>query len=165
VPIPCTHSAADPTEQTGTIVRLVDLPARAPEWAQPLADALFEAGFEAGEEIRGGMAGYSVALSRDDCSVILGGDRGDFDATLSFPNPLKGRGHPRVRSVPVEDYVAAVRGDTDASFLLRDAGERHRQVAMWLIARVADRHPLELHENLVRRINALQRERAKALFG
>jgi len=97
-----------------------------------------EAGFEPGDEVRGGMAGYSLALSREDCTVVMGGDRGDFDVTISFPNPRRGRGHPRRRSMPAEDYVAGVRGDSDASFLLSDSAGRHQQVAQWLTAAVTD---------------------------
>ena len=143
----------------------MDLPADAPGWAQPLVVALIDAGFEAGEEIRGGMAGYSVTLSRDDCKLIIGGDRGDFDVTVEFPNPRKGRGHARMRRMPAEDYVAAVRGDTDASFLLSSSTGRHQVVATWLTQRVAGPNPLALDEDLLRRVSALQRERAKALFG
>src|SRR4051794_23248733 len=99
-------------------MRSVELPARSPEWARQLVDALLAAGFTPGDELRGGMAGYSVALSRHDCTVILGGDRGDFEADLRFRNPRTGRGHRLIETMPLEDYVAAARGDGDATLLL-----------------------------------------------
>jgi hypothetical protein len=157
--------ALDSGHSVAAIFALMELPNRAPGWAQPLVGALIDAGFKAGEELRGGMAGYSLALRRDDCEVHLGGDRGDFDVNLAFPNPRKGRGHPRTETMPAEDYVAGVRGDADASFLLQDPAGRHSEVARWLAERVATLTPLALDEALLDRISALQRQRAKALFG
>ena len=152
-------------DDTGVIVALMELPAHAPTWAQPLLDALIAAGFQPDEEVTGGMAGYAVTLSRDDCKVALGGDRGDFDVTLTFPSPERGRGHPRFENMPAEDYVAGVRGDTDATFLLTDSAGRHQAVAAWLTDRITSDGPLHLDEDLLRSIEALQRQRAKALFG
>lgn len=109
------------------------------------------------------MAGYSVALSRDDCTVILGGDRGDFDVDLRFPNPRVGRGHRRIQTVLLEDYVAAARGDADAALLL--SSTRRGESASWLSRRVEEPNPLALDEALLSRIKELQRQRAEALFG
>jgi hypothetical protein len=143
----------------------VDLPEHAPSWASRLVDALVDAGFVLDGETRGGMSGYSLALRRDDCRVTLGGDRGDFDAWLAFPNPRKGRGHPRLVNMPAEDYLAAERGDIDASFLLSDGSWRAQAVAEWLTRRSGGSAPLTLNDDLLQRIRTLQRARAKALFG
>ncbi len=110
------------------------------------------------------MAGYSLVLRRDDYQVTLGGDRGEFDAWLAFPNPREGRGHAHLIDMPAEDYFAAQRGDTDASFLLSDAARRAEAVAKWLSRRVGFGSPLTLDNDLLRRIGNLQRARAKALF-
>ena len=104
-----------------------------------------------------------MTLSRDDCSVIMGGDRGDFDVQLSLPNPRRGRGHPRTQTMPLEDYVAASRGDSDARLLL--SSTRNETATQWLIRRVGEPHPPALDEELLSRIKALQRQRAEALFG
>lgn len=109
------------------------------------------------------MAGYSVALSREDCTVILGGDRGDFDVDLRFRHPRVGRGHRRVETMPLEDYVAAARGDADVTLLL--SSTRNEESARWLIRRIEQAHPLALDEALLLRVKELQRQRAKALFG
>lgn len=130
-----------------------------------MVESLLAAGFTPGEELRGGMAGYSVALTRDDCTVTLGGDRGDFEAWLEFPNPRQGRGHPAKVDMPAEDYVAAVRGDADASFLLSEAARRQAEVARWLASAVADDARLTLDAPLAHRVRSLQQERSKALFG
>ena len=141
------------------------LPDNAPDWAAPLVAALTAADFAVEAESHGGMAGYALTLARDDCKVTVGGDRGDFDSTLAFPSPLSGRGHPAVQSMPAEDYVAAVRGDADASFLLSASDQRNAEVASWLISAIAGSARLPLDEPLLRRVQVLQRERAKALFG
>ena len=141
----------------------MELPAQAPDWALPLVESLLAAGFTPGEEMRGGMAGYSVALTREDCTVTMGGDRGDFDVELSLPNPRRGRGHPRVRTMPLEDFVAGTRGDPDARLLL--SSTRNETATGWLRHRVAEPDPLMLDEELLIRIQALQRQRSKALFG
>jgi hypothetical protein len=141
---------------------MVDLPSRAPDWAEPLVAGLLDAGFSVVQEGHGGMAGYSLLLERGDCSAVIGGDRGDFDVRLSFPNPRRGRGYPRVKTMLAEDYLAGVRGDADASFLL---GERYPETARWLSARAAEPEPLALDEDLLARISGLQRQRAHALFG
>lgn len=109
------------------------------------------------------MAGYSVALSRDDCTVTLGGDRGYFDVDLRFRNPRVGRGHRRIQTMLLEDYVAAARGDADATLLLSSIGDD--ESARWLSRRVEQPHPLALDEALLSRIEELQRQRARALFG
>ena len=141
----------------------MELPARAPAWAFDLAEALLAAGFEPGEELRGGMAGYSVSLSREDCTVTMGGDRGDFDVDLSLPSPRRGRGHPRRESMLLVDFVAGSRGDPDARLLLSSTG--YEEATAWMRNRLADAAPLLLDEQLLTRINALQRARSKALFG
>jgi hypothetical protein len=141
----------------------VELPTQAPDWASPLVEALLAAGFTPGAEVRGGMAGYSVALTRDDCTVTLGGDRGDFDVDLSLRSPRHGRGHSRTRTMPLEDYVAAARGDADATLLL--SSSRHEEATRWLRRRVGQPQPLTLDEVHLSRIDELQRERARALFG
>lgn len=146
-------------------MRVVDLPERAPRWASLLVRTLLDAGFVLDGESRGGMAGYSLALRRDDCRVTLGGDRGEFDVWLAFPNPHKGRGHPRLVEMPAEDYLAAERGDTDASFLLSDGSERAQAVAEWLARRAHASTTLTLDDDLVQRIRVLRRARAKVLFG
>lgn len=139
------------------------LPAHAPEWANSLVESLLAAGFIPGEETVGGMAGYSVTLTRDDCAVIMGGDRGDFDVDLRFPSPRRGRGHPRVQTMPLEDFVAASRGDIDARLLL--ASNRRETSTEWLQRRLVEAVPLVLDEDLLTRIRALQRLRSKAMFG
>lgn len=111
------------------------------------------------------MAGYAVELRRQDCQVTLGGDRGEFDVWLAFPNPRRGRGHRRQVDIPVEDYCAAQCGHTDARLLLSEARLRAEAVAEWLAQRVAVSAPLTLDDDLLRRIGDLQRARAKALFG
>ena len=137
----------------------MELPEQAPDWAPPLVESLLAAGFQTGAEARGGMAGYSVILSRDDCSVSMGGDRGDFDVELSLPNPRRGRGHRPIRTMPLEDYVSASRGDTDVSVLLLSP-TRNEVATEWLRRRVTDPHPLLLDEELLSGIEALQRQRA-----
>jgi hypothetical protein len=150
--------------KAGLSLHIVELPKDAPAWASPLVGALLDAGFVPEGEARGGMAGYSLALGRNDCQVMLGGDRGDFDVWLGFSNPLRGRGHPRRVEMPAEDYLAAERGDVDAAFLLSDSPLRAQAVATWLTRR-AGNAPLALDEELLQRIQTLQRQRAKAMFG
>lgn len=149
----------------GVTLHVVDLPNHAPTWAAPLIGALLDAGFVADGETRGGMAGYSLSLRHGDCRVTLGGDRGEFDAWLAFPNPRRGRGHPRLVDMPAEDYVAAERGDTDATFLMSDSAGRTEAVAEWLSLRAGGSAALTLDDALLQRIRALQRLRAQALFG
>jgi hypothetical protein len=161
--MPIDHSLVARDHDGWRYPRAVELPARAPHWASPLVDSLLSAGFTPGEELRGGMAAYSVSLTRDDCTVILGGDRGEFDVQLQFRNPRTGRGHRRRQTMPLEDFVAGVRGDSDATLLMSPA--RHEETARWLRCRVAQPPPLALDEALLSRINELQRQRAKALFG
>lgn len=106
-----------------------------------------------------------MALRRDDLRVSMGGDRGDFDLWLEFSNPRKGRGHTRIRKMPAADYFAGQRGDATTEFLLGDASERNGVVARWLSERVTETAPLTLNEELLRRIEVLQRGRSRALFG
>ncbi len=141
----------------------MELPIQAPDWVRPVVEALVAAGFTSGSEVRGGMAGYSVTLTRDDCTLTLGGDRGDFDVEMSLPNPRHGRGHPRRQTMLLEDYVAAARGDSDASLLL--SSTRNQEATRWLVRRLAQPQPFTLDEALLLRIAELQRERARALFG
>lgn len=110
------------------------------------------------------MAGYSLDLRRGDCVVTLGGDRGEFDVGIEFPNPRSGRGHPRRVRMPAEDYMAAERGDSDAAFLLSEGAGRAQAVADWLARRVGGT-ALALDDDLLLRIRALQGLRARGLFG
>jgi hypothetical protein len=143
----------------------MELPARAPIWATQLLDSLLAAGFAVGEERQGGMGGYSLDLTRSDFTVTMGGDRGEFDVTLAFSNPRPGRGRRASLTMPLEDYFAASRGDTDASFLLLTAETRNETASRWLRERVTEPGDLLLNEALLSHISVLQNARTRALFG
>lgn len=141
------------------------LPAHAPDWAGPLVLSLLDAGFVETAESIGPMNSYLVSLRLDDLTVAPSADRGQWWIEVQAPNPAPGRGRPDVVRAEIEVYMAVLRHDLTADALFEDLATRAEKGAAWLEGDVEPLLRTYRDPQVWRDVQALQRARAKRLFG